>query len=124
MRDPRWGRAEEVFGECPHLTSELAVEIVTGMQGNNEGEITAPGGGSLMAGACCKHYAVYSSENVPVDRTKLNVNVSARSLYETYLPAMKACVARAKATHVMCSCKPPHPPATICHASKSPACPS
>jgi|EP01046_Picozoa_sp_COSAG06_P019627 beta-glucosidase-like glycosyl hydrolase len=34
---------------------------------------------------------------------QLNVNVSARSLHETYLPAMKACVARGKATHVMCS---------------------
>ena len=32
VRDPRWGRAEEVFGEDPYLTSELAVAIVTGMQ--------------------------------------------------------------------------------------------
>ena len=48
---------------------------------------------------------VYSSEDIPTDRKKLNVNVSARSLFETYLPAMKACVARAKATHVMCSCE-------------------
>ena len=103
VRDPRWGRAEEVFGEDPHLTSELAVAIVTGMQGNQEGATTAADGGSLMAGACCKHYAVYSSEDIPVDRTQLNVNVSARSLFETYLPAMKACVTRAKATHVMCS---------------------
>lgn len=104
VRDPRWGRAEEVFGEDPHLTSELAVSIVTGMQGNREGETTAAdGGASLMAGACCKHYAVYSSEDVPTNRNQLNVNVSARSLHETYLPAMKACVQRAKATHVMCS---------------------
>jgi len=103
VRDPRWGRAEEVFGEDPHLTSELAVAIVTGMQGNKEGETRAADGGPLMAGACCKHYAVYSSENIPKDRTQLNVNVSARSLHETYLPAMKACVNRAKATHVMCS---------------------
>jgi beta-glucosidase len=93
-----------VFGEDPHLTSELAVSIVTGMQGNREGETVAADGGALMAGACCKHYAVYSSENIPEDRTVLNVNVSARSLHETYLPAMKACVVRAKATHVMCSC--------------------
>lgn len=104
VRDPRWGRAEEVFGECPHLTSELAVSIVTGMQGNREGETTAAdGSASLMSGACCKHYAVYSSEDVPKNRNQLNVNVSARSLHETYLPAMKACVQRARATHVMCS---------------------
>ena len=103
VRDPRWGRAEEVFGEDPHLTSEMAVAIVTGMQGNEEGKTHAVDGGRLMAGACCKHYAVYSSENIPIDRQKFNVNVSARSLFETYLPAMQACVHRAKATHVMCS---------------------
>jgi len=27
VRDPRWGRAEEVFGECPHLTSELVPKM-------------------------------------------------------------------------------------------------
>lgn len=104
-------------GRDPHLTSELAVAIVTGMQGNDEGEASAPGGGRLMAGACCKHYAVYSSENIPTDRTKFNVNVTARQLAETYLPAMKACVVRAKATHVMCSCEfclAETPPCAMC----------
>ena len=92
MRDPRWGRAEEVFGEDPYLTSELAVAIVTGMQGNREGEIMAADGGSLMAGACCKHYAVYSSEDIPISRQQLNVNVSARSLHETCLLRGICCV--------------------------------
>ena len=45
------------------------MSIVTGMQGNNEGETgVADGGASLMAGACCKHYAVYSSEDIPKNR--------------------------------------------------------
>jgi len=103
VRDPRWGRAEEVYGEDPYLTAELTVGMVTGMQGNKEGETLAEDGGALMSGACCKHYAVYNNENVPIDRFTLDANVSNRDLWETYLPVMKACVVRAKATHVMCS---------------------
>merc|ERR1712159_825783 len=76
---------------------------VTGMQGNREGESLAADGGALMTGACCKHYAVYQNEDHPAPRTSLNANVTGRDLWETYLPVMKACVARAKATHVMCS---------------------
>jgi len=103
VRDPRWGRAEEVYGEDPHLTSELAVAMVTGIQGNRELESVAEDGGALMAGASCKHYAVYDTEDLPEARYVLDANVSARDLWETYLPVMKACVVRARATHVMCS---------------------
>lgn len=102
VRDPRWGRAEEVYGEDPFLTSELAVGMVTGLQGNKEGE-SHGADGPLMSGASCKHFAVYQNENVPETRTFLDANVSARDLWETYLPMMKACVTRGKATHVMCS---------------------
>ena len=31
-RDPRWGRTEEAYGEDPHLTGELATQLVKGMQ--------------------------------------------------------------------------------------------
>jgi beta-glucosidase len=103
VRDPRWGRAEEVYGEDPFLTSELAVGMVTGMQGNKEGEPLGADGSPLISGASCKHFAVYQNENIPEERTTLDANVSARSLWETYLPMMKACVMRGKATHVMCS---------------------
>ena len=74
----------QVYGEDPHLTSELAVDMVlalvmswirevcavqvTGMQGNKEGEITAADGGAFMSGACCKHFAVYNNEDHPSDR--------------------------------------------------------
>ena len=34
-RDPRWGRTEEVFGEDPFLVSELVVEEIQGMQGDD-----------------------------------------------------------------------------------------
>jgi len=33
VRDPRWGRIEETFGEDPYLVSELGVAAVEGLQG-------------------------------------------------------------------------------------------
>jgi beta-glucosidase len=35
LRDPRWGRCEESYGEDPFLVSELAIEMVKGMQGEH-----------------------------------------------------------------------------------------
>ena len=35
VRDPRWGRNSETYGEDPHLTAELAKAFVTGLQGND-----------------------------------------------------------------------------------------
>jgi beta-glucosidase len=34
-RDPRWGRVEETYGECPYLSSRLCVAFVKGIQGDN-----------------------------------------------------------------------------------------
>ena len=36
FRDPRWGRGQETYGECPYLTSRLAVAFVKGLQGRHE----------------------------------------------------------------------------------------
>ena len=33
-RDPRWGRIEETFGECPHVCAEMGVASVLGLTGN------------------------------------------------------------------------------------------
>ncbi|MCL1877596.1 MAG: beta-glucosidase, partial [Defluviitaleaceae bacterium] len=35
-RDPRWGRNEEAYGECPFLAGKLAVEMIKGTQGDDE----------------------------------------------------------------------------------------
>ena len=32
-RDPRWGRVEETFGECPYLSARLGVAFIKGFQG-------------------------------------------------------------------------------------------
>ena len=34
-RDPRWGRVEECFGECPYLVTRMVVAYIQGMQGDD-----------------------------------------------------------------------------------------
>ena len=82
FRDPRWGRGQETYGEDPYLTSRLAVGFIKGLQGEDPDH--------LKAAACAKHFAVHSGpEGI---RHEFNAVVSKQDLYETYLPAFKACV--------------------------------
>lgn len=91
FRDPRWGRGHETYGEDPYLTSRLGVRFIQGMQGKDEKY--------LKVAACAKHFAVHSG---PEDiRHSFNAEVSKKDLYETYLPAFKACVTEAKVETVM-----------------------
>lgn len=91
FRDPRWGRGHETFGEDPYLTSRLGVRFVKGLQGHDEKH--------LKAAACAKHFAVHSGPEG--ERHKFDARVSKQDLYETYLPAFKACVEEGKAEAVM-----------------------
>lgn len=91
FRDPRWGRGHETYGEDPYLTSRLAVRFIQGLQGADENY--------LKVAACAKHFAVHSG---PEDvRHSFNAVVSTQDLYETYLPAFRACVQEAKVEAVM-----------------------
>lgn len=91
FRDPRWGRGHETYGEDPYLTSRLGVRFVQGIQGHDEN--------FLKAAACAKHFAVHSGPEAL--RHEFNAEVSRQDLYETYLPAFKACVQEAKVETVM-----------------------
>ncbi len=91
FRDPRWGRGHETFGEDPYLTSRLGVRFVQGIQGHDENY--------LKAAACAKHFAVHSG---PEDiRHSFDAVASKQDLFETYLPAFKACVQEAGVEAVM-----------------------
>ncbi|MBV9269288.1 MAG: glycoside hydrolase family 3 protein, partial [Acidobacteriaceae bacterium] len=35
FRDPRWGRGQETYGEDPYLTSQMAIQFIRGMQGED-----------------------------------------------------------------------------------------
>jgi len=91
FRDPRWGRGQETYGECPYLTSVLAVEFIKGLQGEDPE--------NLKTAACAKHFAVHSGpENL---RHGFNAKVSLKDMYETYLPAFEASVKEARVESVM-----------------------
>ncbi len=91
FRDPRWGRGHETFGEDPYLTSRMGVRFVQGLQGHDEK--------FLKAAACTKHLAAHSGpEGV---RHTFDAVVSRQDLYETYLPAFKACVQEGHVEAVM-----------------------
>ena len=93
FRDPRWGRGQETCGEDPYLTSVMGLQTVLGMQEYN--------GKYYKTHACAKHYAVHSGPE-PL-RHSMDVSVSMRDLWETYLPAFKTLVVEGDVREVMCA---------------------
>ncbi len=81
VRDPRWGRGQETFGEDPYLTATLGEEFIKGIQGDGE---------FYKATACSKHYAVHSGPEK--DRHGFDAIASMHDMYETYLPAFEKTV--------------------------------
>ncbi len=92
-RDPRWGRIVEGSGEDPYLGSVLAAARVRGFQGRDLADSTA-----MMA--TVKHFGAYGGAEGGRDYN--TVDVSERTLRETYLPPYRAGVA-AGAGSVMAS---------------------
>ncbi|HWB53872.1 MAG TPA: glycoside hydrolase family 3 C-terminal domain-containing protein, partial [Tepidisphaeraceae bacterium] len=91
VRDPRWGRGQETYGEDPFLTGQIAVAYIKGLQGNN------PKYDKTIA--CAKHYAVHDGPEI--DRHFMDLHPSRRDLYETYLPAFEAAVRQGHVGSVM-----------------------
>lgn len=91
FRDPRWGRGQETYGECPYLTTRMGVEFVKGLQGDDPKYL------KLVATA--KHYAVHSGPES--SRHTFDARVSERDLRQTYLPAFKALVQEGGVASVM-----------------------
>ena len=89
VRDPRWGRAFESYGEDPYLSGQTAVGYIDGVQSQD-----------VMSEV--KHYAVYNQEtnrNTAAD----DAIVSQRAMQEIYLPQFYAAVTQGHAASVMCS---------------------
>jgi beta-glucosidase len=93
FRDPRWGRGMETYGEDPHLTGQLAIQFIKGLQGDDPHYL------KLVATA--KHFAVHSGPEP--ERHSFEVSVSDYDLWETYLPAFKMSVIDAKVEAIMCA---------------------
>lgn len=93
VRDPRWGRGQETYGEDPFLTGHLAVAYIRGLQGDNPHY--------LKVVATPKHFALYSGPE-PL-RHSLSSNGSARDLRWTYLVAFHQAIVDGHADSLMCS---------------------
>jgi beta-glucosidase len=100
MRDPRWGRAEETYGEDTYLVSRMGVAAVRGLQGRvpqdhqMAGKIDA---NHVMA--TLKHFAVHGQPEAGI-----NVgpgNYSERVIREVFLPPFAAAIKEANARAVM-----------------------
>ncbi|XP_071112760.1 uncharacterized protein [Haliotis cracherodii] len=95
VRDPRWGRNQETYGEDPFLAGVFAANFVKGLQGSDPRYIRANAG--------CKHFNVHGGpENIPVSRFSFDAKVSERDWRTTFLPAFRSCV-KAGTYNVMCS---------------------
>jgi len=104
VRDVRWGRAQETYGEDPALTAKLGAAYVVGMQFLGGDPATAP----LAVRNVAKHFAVYNLESNFAGRTtpaeiaqgvgqyrlQYDAPVSIADLMQTFLPAFEAVVGR------------------------------
>ncbi len=93
FRDPRWGRGMETYGECPHLTGEMAVQFINGIQGNDPKYYKAI--------ATSKHFAVHNGPES--SRHSFNAKVTDHDLRNTYLPAFEKTVKFSDVASVMCA---------------------
>ena len=82
-RDARWGRILETNSEEPLLNSRMGAALVKATQGD---DLSDPGN----IACCVKHYAAYGAGEAGRDYN--GVELSERSLRESYLPAYKACL--------------------------------
>lgn len=91
FRDPRWGRGQETYGECPFLTARLGGAFVRGLQGDD------PKYFKLIASP--KHFAVHSGPEGL--RHEFDAAASEKDLWETYLPAFEYTIRKAGAYSTM-----------------------
>ncbi|MDR3203043.1 MAG: glycoside hydrolase family 3 C-terminal domain-containing protein, partial [Bifidobacteriaceae bacterium] len=94
-RDPRWGRAEETYGEDPFLTGEIGKEFVWGMQGaqvqaDGSREYVPSGSGNKVyfkTATTPKHYYANNSET---NRHNGSAELTTAEIREYYTPAFAA----------------------------------
>ena len=91
VRDPRWGRTLECYGEDPYLIAELGIEMVEGIQ-------------SQGVASTLKHYAVYSVPKGGRDGDcRTDPHVAPRELHQLYLYPFRRVIQEAHPLGVMSS---------------------
>jgi len=91
LRDPRWGRSEESYGEDPFLVSELGTQMVLGIQ-------------SEHIVSTMKHFCVYSNnKGAREDMARTDPQVSRREMEMVHLWPYERVIRDADPLGVMCS---------------------
>jgi beta-glucosidase len=90
VRDARWGRVEETYGEDPFLVSALGTAYVRGLQGDN-----------LKTGiaATAKHFVGYAASEGGMNWAPSHI--PARELREIYVTPFKAVIKEGKIATIM-----------------------
>ena len=94
VRDARWGRFEEAYGEDPYLVSRMGVAFINGLQGRGEQRFDKD---HVLATA--KHF-VGDGEPL-VGANGAPVEISLRALHEIHLPPFRAAVEEAHVGAIM-----------------------
>ncbi|WPR70113.1 glycoside hydrolase family 3 N-terminal domain-containing protein [Flavobacterium sp. NG2] len=96
VRDPRFGRMSEAFGEDTYLTTQMVTNAIKGVQGNYEGL-----GKGTHIGAVAKHFAGYGQ--VLGGTNFAAIEISERTLIDEIYPPFEAAVKEAKTLGIMAS---------------------
>lgn len=96
VRDPRFGRMSEAFGEDTYLTTQMVKNAVIGVQGNYEGL-----GNGTHIGAVAKHFAGYGQ--VLGGSNFAAIEISERTLIDEIYPPFEAAVKEARTLGIMAS---------------------
>jgi beta-glucosidase len=92
LRDPRWGRTGETFGEDPYLVGNMGVATIKGLQSD---DFT----GDKNVIACAKHLIAGSSSINGLNASP--TDVSKRTLFEIFLPPYRRAVQEANLFSIM-----------------------
>ncbi|MEW4449440.1 glycoside hydrolase family 3 N-terminal domain-containing protein [Qipengyuania sp. JC766] len=95
VRDPRWGRIEETWGEDPFLVSEMGVAAVEGMQGPGRFEMLREG----KVFATLKHMTGHGQPEA--GNNVAPAQLSERELRENFFPPFREIVRRTSIGAVM-----------------------
>ena len=96
VRDPRFGRMSEAFGEDTYLTTKMVTSAVKGVQGNYEGL-----GNGTHIGAVAKHFAGYGQ--VLGGSNFAAIEISERTLIDEIYPPFEAAIKDGKTLGIMAS---------------------
>jgi beta-glucosidase len=94
LRDARWGRFEEGYGEDAYFVSKIGVAFINGLQGTGKNKFNKD-----HVVATAKHFVADSEPLLGANGAA--VEISLRSLHEVHLPPFRAAVEEAQVGAVM-----------------------